>query len=106
MPSDDLLTVHKSICGQVSNREPGLQKFAGNHDVIIFVSGHESSNGKMLYSVCKDENPDSYMISSPSELRREWFAGKHNTGVCGATSTPKWLIEEVATAIKLISEEH
>lgn len=100
----DLLKVHKTICGQVSNREPGLQEFSRNHDVIIFVSGRESSNGKMLYTVCKDENPDSYMISAPSELRAEWFSGKHNTGVCGATSTPKWLIEEVATAIKMISK--
>ena len=101
--SRDLLTVNNTICGQVSNREPGLRDFCKNHDVIIFVSGRESSNGKMLYSVCKEENPDSYMIASPSELKVEWFEGKIKAGVCGATSTPKWLIEEVAKVIRRIT---
>ncbi len=92
---DKLLHVNKTICGQVSNREPHLREFAKKHDVVIFVSGKESSNGKMLYSVCKNVNPDTHFISSPGEIRREWFAGKRSAGVCGATSTPKWLIEKV-----------
>lgn len=93
------LVVHRTICGQVSNREPRLREFAGRHDVVIFVSGKESSNGKMLYSVCKSVNPDTYFISSPEELDRKWFEGKRSAGVCGATSTPKWLIEKIAAII-------
>jgi 4-hydroxy-3-methylbut-2-enyl diphosphate reductase len=92
---DELLQVNKTICGQVSNREPHLRAFAKKHDVLIFVSGKESSNGKMLYSVCKNVNPETYFISSPDEIRKEWFIGKRSAGVCGATSTPKWLIEKV-----------
>ncbi len=92
---DQHLHVHNTICGQVSNREPNLKAFARKHDIIIFVSGRESSNGKMLYSVCKGINPDTYFVSSPQEIDRSWFAGKRSAGVCGATSTPKWLIEEI-----------
>lgn len=101
---DDLMTVHNTICGQVSNREPRLKKFCGTHDVIVFVSGRESSNGKMLFEVCRGQNTTSFMISSPSELRPEWFRGKKTAGVCGATSTPKWLIEKVAEAIRAMGE--
>jgi 4-hydroxy-3-methylbut-2-enyl diphosphate reductase len=93
--TDELLQVNNTICGQVSNREPHLRAFAKKHDVLIFVSGKESSNGKMLYSVCKNVNSETYFISSPDEIRKEWFIGKRSAGVCGATSTPKWLIERV-----------
>jgi 4-hydroxy-3-methylbut-2-enyl diphosphate reductase len=96
---DKLLTVNKTICGQVSNREPNLRKFAKEHDVIIFVSGRESSNGKMLYSVCKKVNPRTHFISSTEEIEKKWFDKAKITGVCGATSTPRWLIEEVRDAI-------
>jgi 4-hydroxy-3-methylbut-2-enyl diphosphate reductase len=94
-----LLKVFKTICGQVANREPHLKAFAREHEVIIFVSGRESSNGKMLYSVCKSVNPDTYFVSSPDEIRPEWFKEKKTTGVCGATSTPKWLIEKIRDMI-------
>lgn len=94
------LFVHKTICGQVSNREPHLKLFAKKHDIVIFVSGKESSNGKMLYSVCKSVNPETYFISSPDEIDQKWFRGKESVGVCGATSTPKWLIEKTAEVIK------
>jgi 4-hydroxy-3-methylbut-2-enyl diphosphate reductase len=94
------LIVKKTICGQVSNREPRLKAFADKHDVIIFVSGRESSNGKMLFSVCKSVNPETYFISSPDEIDRTWFSGKESVGVCGATSTPKWLIERTADIIR------
>jgi len=92
---DKLLNVHNTICGQVSNREPHLKAFAKQHDVIVFVSGRESSNGKLLFSVCKNVNPETYFVSSPDEIDRSWFDGKKTVGICGATSTPKWLIEKV-----------
>jgi len=92
---EKLLIIHNTICGQVSNREPHLREFAKKHDVIIFVSGRESSNGKQLYSVCKSVNPETYFVSSPAEIKRSWFDGKISAGICGATSTPKWLIEKI-----------
>lgn len=99
---DHNLIMHRTTCGQVSNREPNLRAFAEKHDVVVFVSGKESSNGKMLYSVCKSVNPDTYFISSPDEIDRTWFSGKSSAGVCGATSTPKWLIEKIAGIIREI----
>jgi 4-hydroxy-3-methylbut-2-en-1-yl diphosphate reductase len=96
------LIINKTICGQVSNREPHLKAFAKKHDVIIFVSGRESSNGKMLYSVCKNVNPDTYFVSSSEELDKKWFEGKDSVGICGATSTPKWLIENIRDIISNI----
>lgn len=92
---DKNLILNKTICGQVSNREPHLKVFARKHDVVIFVSGRESSNGKMLYSVCKTINPDTHFVSSTEELDKNWFKGKSSVGICGATSTPKWLIEKI-----------
>jgi 4-hydroxy-3-methylbut-2-enyl diphosphate reductase len=97
---DHLLKVFKTICGQVSNREPHLKAFAKEHDVIIFVSGRESSNGKMLYAVCKNVNPRTYFVSSTEEIDRKWFEGIRTVGVCGATSTPKWLIENISSLIR------
>lgn len=99
---DKNLIVNKTICGQVSNREPHLKTFAASHDTIIFVSGKESSNGKMLFSVCKNVNPDSHFVSSPEELDVNWFKGKKSVGICGATSTPKWLIENIRDFISNI----
>jgi 4-hydroxy-3-methylbut-2-enyl diphosphate reductase len=92
---DKFLVVNNTICGQVSNREPHLMEFARKHDIVIFVSGRESSNGKMLFSVCKSVNRDTYFISSADEIDKQWFEGKKSAGVCGATSTPKWLIEQI-----------
>lgn len=96
------LIVNNTICGQVSNREPHLKVFARKHDVVIFVSGRESSNGKMLYSVCKTINPDTHFVSSPEEIEKSWFTGKESAGICGATSTPKWLIEKIRDIISNI----
>ena len=93
------LIVNRTICGQVSNREPHLKTFARKHDTIVFVSGHESSNGKMLYSVCKSINPDTHFVSSAEELNLSWFKDKKSIGICGATSTPKWLIENIRDII-------
>jgi 4-hydroxy-3-methylbut-2-enyl diphosphate reductase len=92
---DNHLHVNKTICGQVSNRQPALRDFVKKHDVIVFVSGKESSNGKMLFSIVMSENPDSFFISAPEEIRKEWFTGKKSAGIWGATSTPKWLIDKV-----------
>jgi 4-hydroxy-3-methylbut-2-enyl diphosphate reductase len=99
---DSSLKVSKSICGQVSNREPHLKDFARSHDVIIFVSGYESSNGKMLYQVCKSVNPDTYFVASREDLDMSWFKEKNSVGVCGATSTPKWLIKNISDFISSI----
>ncbi len=93
------VTVHNSICAQVASRHRELASFAASHDVIIFVSGSSSSNGKVLYQWCKAVNPRSYHIGAPEELRPEWFEGAGSAGVCGATSTPRWLLEKVAAAI-------
>ncbi|MEO5571209.1 MAG: 4-hydroxy-3-methylbut-2-enyl diphosphate reductase [Bacteroidia bacterium] len=93
-----------TLCRQVSNREPQLRQFSREHDVIIFVSGKKSSNGKALYSVCKESNSNTYFISSVSELLPEWFQSVKNVGICGATSTPMWLMEDVATKLKLMKE--
>lgn len=99
---DNFLKVNRTICGQVSNREPHLKVFAGKHETIIFVSGRESSNGRMLYSVCKSINPDTHFVSSPEEIDKSWFTGKRSAGICGATSTPKWLIEKIRDIISNI----
>jgi 4-hydroxy-3-methylbut-2-enyl diphosphate reductase len=89
-----------TLCRQVSNREPQLKKFSAAHDVIIFVSGKKSSNGKALYSVCKAINPNSYFISNTDELEEDWFTDAATVGIAGATSTPLWLMEKVAAAIQ------
>jgi len=99
---DNMLTVNRTICGQVSNREPHLKEFARTHETIIFVSGKDSSNGKMLYSVCRSINPDTHFVSSPEEIDKSWFEGKKSAGICGATSTPKWLIEKIRDIISNI----
>ena len=96
------LIINKTICGQVSNREPHLKAFAKKHDIIIFVSGRESSNGKMLYSVCKNINAGTHFVSSYEEIDKSWFKGKNSVGICGATSTPKWLIENIRDIISNI----
>jgi 4-hydroxy-3-methylbut-2-enyl diphosphate reductase len=94
--------VNNTICGQVSNREPHLKAFARKHDTIIFVSGKESSNGRMLFSVCKSVNPDTHFVSSPEEINKSWFNDKRSVGICGATSTPKWLIEKICDYVSNI----
>jgi 4-hydroxy-3-methylbut-2-en-1-yl diphosphate reductase len=91
-----------SICRQVSNREPQLQKFSHEHNVVIFVSGKKSSNGKALYSVCKAENDRSYFVENETEIDRSWFKPEDSVGICGATSTPMWLMEQVQAHIRKI----
>lgn len=95
----DNFKANDSICRQVSNREPNLTRFAAEYDVIIFVSGKKSSNGKALFQVCKSVNDNSYFIENEEELNPDWFAGKGSVGICGATSTPTWLMEKVQDKI-------
>ncbi|MFB6317035.1 4-hydroxy-3-methylbut-2-enyl diphosphate reductase [Saccharicrinis sp. FJH54] len=95
-----VLEMHNSICRQVSRRVPGIKEFAEHNDLVLFVSGRKSSNGKMLYEACKQANAESYFISSADELDYTWLMGKHNIGICGATSTPRWLMDEVAEKVK------
>lgn len=96
--------VYNSICGQVANRKTELKSFAKKYDVIIFVSGKNSSNGNMLYQVCKSANSHSYFISSPGELVADWFKDVDSVGICGATSTPLWLMERVADRILMLNK--
>ena len=96
---ETMLKVNNTICRHVSDREPHLKNFAKNHDTVIFVSGNESSNGKMLYQVCKSINPETYFVAGEDSLNIQWFQGKHTVGICGATSTPKWLIEKIKESI-------
>lgn len=91
-----------TICGQVSGRDKKLREFASQNDVMIFVAGRNSSNGKVLFEICKDANPCTFFIEDESELRREWFEGKENVGISGATSTPQWLMERVKQSITVI----
>jgi 4-hydroxy-3-methylbut-2-enyl diphosphate reductase len=95
--------VHDTLCRQVSGREPQLKHFSKENDVIIFVSGQKSSNGKMLYQSCKEENPNSYFISDVNEINNEWFSAVSSVGICGATSTPRWLMEQVQNTIEKIA---
>ena len=89
-----------SICRQVSNREPNMEKFSQKHDVILFVAGKKSSNGKALYNVCKANNPRSYFVESEKDVELSWLNANDSIGICGATSTPNWLMEQVANFLK------
>ncbi|HEX8546649.1 MAG TPA: 4-hydroxy-3-methylbut-2-enyl diphosphate reductase [Cytophagaceae bacterium] len=87
--------VNDTICRQVSNRDLELRKFSKRFDTIIFVSGAKSSNGKVLYNVCKEENPSTHFVSSITDIDTSWFNAESTVGICGATSTPMWLMEDV-----------
>ena len=93
------VNVNDSLCRQVSNRDNQLQDFSNNFDKIVFVSGTKSSNGNALFNVCKQNNSNSYFVSSSDEIDRSWFSKDEKVGVCGATSTPMWLMEEVKEKI-------
>ena len=91
---------YDTICRQVANRMPNIRAFAATHDLVFFVSGKKSSNGKMLFDECKKINPNSYLIDTPEEIDLSILKGAGSVGICGATSTPKWLMEEVSAYIK------
>lgn len=90
------IKVHRTICSQVASRHEQLSEFAAAHDIIIFVSGVSSSNGKVLYDLCKSINPRTFHISAPDEADPSWFRAGDRVGICGATSTPRWLLEDAA----------
>ncbi|WP_258101356.1 4-hydroxy-3-methylbut-2-enyl diphosphate reductase [Marinoscillum pacificum] len=89
------VNANDTICRQVSNRDKELREFAKRFDKIIFVSGTKSSNGKVLYNICKENNANTYFVSNKSEIDKNWFSSDESIGICGATSTPMWLMEEV-----------
>jgi 4-hydroxy-3-methylbut-2-enyl diphosphate reductase len=91
---------YNTICTQVSHKEPSLKKFAKEHDVILFVSGKKSSNGLFLYELCKSINSKTYFISDKNEIQKDWFINAASVGICGATSTPMWLMEDIAGIVK------
>jgi 4-hydroxy-3-methylbut-2-enyl diphosphate reductase len=95
-----LFDANDSICRQVSNREPQLEKFSQENNVIVFVSGKKSSNGKSLFLVCQRNNTRSYFIEDEQEIQSDWFLPEDNVGICGATSTPMWLMEKVKEKIE------
>ena len=88
-----------TICRQVANRMPNISAFASRHDLVLFVCGRKSSNGKVLFNECKSVNPNSHLIEGPEEIKKEWLDGVRTIGICGATSTPKWLMEQCRDAI-------
>jgi 4-hydroxy-3-methylbut-2-enyl diphosphate reductase len=89
-----------TICRQVSNRDGDLSKFANNFNKIVFVAGKKSSNGKVLYDVCRKHNANTYFVSTLSEIKPQWFENSESVGICGATSTPMWLMEDVKSQLQ------
>lgn len=88
-----------TICRQVANRMPNISTFAARHDLVLFVCGRKSSNGRVLFDECKSVNPNSHLIEGPEEIDTNWLKGVNTIGICGATSTPKWLMEKCRDAI-------
>lgn len=95
-------TSYDTICRQVANRVERITDFARGKDVVLFVAGAKSSNGKVLFNHCLDVNPRTHLIGTPDEIAPSWFEGAHSVGICGATSTPRWLMEEVAARSAVI----
>ncbi len=102
--SRETFNANDSICRQVSNREPQLHRFAQENDVVLFVSGKKSSNGKALYQVCLTQNERSYFIENETEIDPYWFHKNEKVGICGATSTPMWLMEQVKSYVESLEE--
>jgi (E)-4-hydroxy-3-methyl-but-2-enyl pyrophosphate reductase (IPP and DMAPP forming) len=96
----DPFKAYDTICRQVANRQPQLMEFSRNNDVVIFVSGKKSSNGKVLFETCMSQNKHTFMVEDESEIDATWFENANSVGVCGATSTPRWLMERVAQYIR------
>ncbi len=94
---------HNTICGQMKRRNPSLKAFVKDKDVVIFVAGKNSSNGKYLFSITKNENPNSYLVGNKEEIDEAWFKGVKKVGVSGATSTPQWLMNDIANHIREIA---
>ena len=99
-------TYYDTICRQVANRMPNIRNFALRHDAVLFVCGKKSSNGRVLFNECKKANPRSYMIDTANEIDVRWLQGCESIGICGATSTPKWLMEECKVRIEQLLGSH
>lgn len=99
-------TAHDTICRQVSSRAEGLRNFAASHDVVIFVAGAKSSNGRALFAECRSVNPRTYLVANRDEILPEWLKDAKTIGICGATSTPSWLMEQAADRMREIVELH
>jgi len=97
--------IHDTICRQVANRIPAIRKFSARFELILFVSGQKSSNGKMLFHICQSVNSNSKFISSIDDIDIQWIKNLKSVGICGATSTPKELLEEVAIAVRKLASE-
>lgn len=97
---------YDTICRQVANRMPHIREFASRHDVVIFVCGKKSSNGKALFDQCLSVNPHSYMTDAASDIDMRWLEGYESVGICGATSTPKWLMDECKIRIEQLLGSH
>lgn len=93
-----------TICRSVANRMPNISQFASRHDLILFVCGRKSSNGKVLFNECLRINPNSHLIEGPEEISSEWLEGIQTVGICGATSTPKWLMEQCKEALSKVAQ--
>jgi len=102
--SGTIFRYYDTICRQVANRLPNIKLFAARHDLILFVAGKKSSNGKVLFEECKKANPKSYFISEACELEESWFRNVQSVGICGATSTPKWQMEKIAEKVKSLEK--
>lgn len=97
------LKCNNTICGQVSGRIPRLKKFCAPFDLVLFVSYKQSSNGKLLFSQCKTVNENSFFVANKADIQLDWLQGIHNIGITGATSTPRWLLEEIATYLRSLN---
>lgn len=97
--------IDDTVCRQVANREPHLEAFARRFDAVLFVCGRKSSNGKVLFEVCRTANPRTYNIEEPEEIDPAWLAGAESVGICGATSTPGWLMRQVAEHVEKLSNQ-
>ena len=97
--------IHDTVCRQVANRIPAIRKFSARFELILFVSGQKSSNGKMLFDICRSVNQNSKFISSIDDIDLQWIMNIGSIGICGATSTPKELLEEVAGSVKKLASE-
>jgi 4-hydroxy-3-methylbut-2-enyl diphosphate reductase len=93
-----------TICRSVANRIPQIREFAAQHELILFVSGAKSSHGRILFAECKDANAESYLISGEGDIDPSWLQGKERIGICGATSTPRWLMQRVSDAVQQLTE--
>ena len=96
---------HDTICRQVANRIPNIREFARTHDLVLFVCGKKGSNGKVLYEECRSVNENTHLVSDIEELNPAWLEGKSNIGICGATSTPRWLMAEFQARVEEIIEK-